>query len=140
MGALKVILIILGIIVLVVLAVGIYFYYFHVFKTIRVCIGSNATDTNFSCSSNEECMNQILKINETRDAVEKAPEFAREKINELFSKAVYCDRTCRMRGIRGVSDGIGEIARCEAGEEEVLWQIHGKEALKLIPYMKETAK
>ncbi len=138
MGIFKILLIIIGIIVILIAGTGIYLYNFHVFKTIKFCVTNNVSDSNISCSSNEECTEKVREeAAEVKKAMEEAPDFAKDKLNEIFNEAVYCEQTCRIKNVRGFSEQ-GSIAKCEEGEKEILWEIHGKEGIKMFLWIKNS--
>ena len=101
-SALLIIGVIFLVLILLIAGVGIYFYKFHVFKTLRMCISEDSQDSMVQCTSNDFCFEQIIQnIPELQENLEKAPDFARDKINEVFESAVFCDKTCKIKQIRG---------------------------------------
>ena len=65
---------------------------------------------------------------------EKAPDILKEKIDEVFEKAVYCQTTCKVRKISEL-DKASIIESCQEGEQEVVLNIKGKDALKFKRYL-----
>jgi len=146
MGTLKKVLIILGLIflglILLIALAAFYFYNIHVFKTLRLCVGSDSVDLNFTCDSREDCLD-LMRTGDILDSeeLEGAPDFAREKIEEVLSKAIYCENSCKINKVRGLDEsedgGFGEIESCFADEEEIKLEIRGKEGLEILKYAKE---
>ena len=129
-------LIILGIIILVILA-GVYFYNFYVFKTLRVCIGQEALETEIICQSNSNCIDSLKNDSQISGKIKEVPDFLKPKIDEAFEKAVLCENTCKIKKIYGAGlDNIKDVEKCKDGEEEVSYEIRGKEVLKVLSYMK----
>ena len=134
----KVILIILAILVIVVGGVALYLYNFHVFKTIKVCVSEiSSEDTNILCASEEFCLEEFrtgVGYEESQEQIDGLPDFIEAKFEEVFSYAVFCENTCKLRDIRGL-DFEKEII-CNEEEEEFSLEIRGKEGLKLLSYIK----
>lgn len=140
-GILKIIFIIFLVLILIVAGVALYFYSFYSFKTIRVCVVNNATDTNKSCQTQQECMDFLYeKQPALKTQIESVPTFAQEKIKLIFSKALVCEKTCKMKQVRGLNSMGGDMGvdSCVPGEEEIKIEIHGKEAIQFLSYIKDT--
>jgi len=139
-SALKVIggiLIIFLILILLIAGVGIYLYKYHVFKTLRICISEDSQDMIIPCTSNDFCFEQVIQfIPELQKNLEKMPDFARDKMEEVFESAIFCDQTCKIKQIRGLGEDIGSIDFCEEDEQEIKLEIRGKEAIEFLRYMR----
>ena len=102
-----------------------------------MCISEDSQDSMVLCTSNDFCFEQIIQdIPELQENLEKAPDFVRDKINEVFENAVFCDKTCKIKQVRGLEGDIGSIDFCEEGEEEIKFEIRGKEAIGFLKYMR----
>jgi hypothetical protein len=142
MGLLKIFLIIMLILALGLVGVGIYFYNFHVFYTARACVSSEIQDLRVPCSSRQECIN-ILKEKGSEDfsALEDAPEPVKEKVNEMLNMAIYCGGTCKVKKVYGMGfGGVEKVEECKEGEDEILWEITGKEGLKILKFLRGTGR
>jgi hypothetical protein len=133
------ILLIIGIVLisLIILGVGaaVYFYNFHVFKEIRLCLGEEH-DTTISCEVRDNCMEVLGDLNLD---TEEMPNFIKEKVDEVLSKALYCDGSCMVRDLRGINLETNELEMlesCNSGEEEIVIEIRGKEGLEIWKYLK----
>lgn len=115
---------------------GTYFYNFFVFKTLRICVTNNIEDSEFSCTTNEECYDYYK---EDLDIDPSLPDFIVSKIDEVFLIAVYCEETCKMREVYGdgTGDEIGSVESCKEGEEEIIIEIKGEEGLKILKFIKD---
>jgi hypothetical protein len=138
------ILLIIGVILIVLIAIiagaAFYFYNFHVFKKINICIGADYEDLLLDCSSEADCGGRFEEIrSEVGKNLEGAPLFVGERIEEVYSKAFYCDGTCKVKEIRGL-ENLEEETICLENEEEVSIEIRGKEGLALLTWMKENGK
>ncbi|MEK6936415.1 MAG: hypothetical protein AABW67_06525 [Nanoarchaeota archaeon] len=132
-----IILVILGILVVAGTSTAVYFYNFHVFKEFKLCISDKKIqDTKLPCSTNEFCINS-LKSNITElEQLKNLPDFLKEKSDELFEKAIFCEQTCKFRQIKG-EPFTEKIENCNANEQEISVQIKGKEGLEILRFMKE---
>lgn len=142
-GFVKIVLIIISILLLIVIGGAYYAYNFHVYKTIRICIGSEM-NTSFSCSSLDDCKGYLEAFSgksfEIDERLNTAPVFIQEKAREIIDKSFYCDNFCFLREIRGINFNdfsIEFLERCEIDEEEILIEIRGKEGLELADYIKK---
>lgn len=133
-GALLIIGIIVGILIISLVGVSIYFYQFHVFKTLRVCVGEEALNTNVTCSSDKECIGFATQGIEGLNNSD-FPSFIQDKLDEIYSKSIYCSSTCYVRNVRGL-DQVGELESCNSDENEVKIDLHGKELLEVRDMMK----
>ncbi|MBU2576922.1 MAG: hypothetical protein KKF50_04335 [Nanoarchaeota archaeon] len=136
-SALLIIAIILGSLAVVVVGTGVYFYEVHVFKEVRLCLG-DPTDTNFSCSMIQDCLDKVEEL-QTEYNISELPKFAREKLEMLSDEAVYCEGTCKVKEVRGINFQtyeLEDLESCDADETEVLIEIKGKEGLQIWDYMK----
>jgi len=134
-GILLVIGIIVLVLILLVAGVAIYLYNFHVFKTVRVCVGEGQ-DMEYSCDVVQDC---IDAYNSTSIDIDDAPEFLREKLQEILDEVVYCDTTCFVKDVRGINVETMEIEyldSCESGETEIALDIRGKDGLEILDYIK----
>jgi hypothetical protein len=142
-GLLKILLIIFVVLILILAGVFFYVYNFYSFKTIRVCIVNNETDTHKACQTQQDCMD-FLYANQPnlKTQMESVPSFAQEKIQEIFAKAVICEGTCKIKKVRGMGSVNGQIGvdSCVSGEEEIKMEIHGKEAIQFLSYAKANIK
>ena len=132
-----IILIVIVVVILVVSVAGIYFYNFHVFKTVRVCVGA-ANDTEVGCNVTQDCFDLAEKHGLTIDLGD-APNFVKENFQKVVDEAVYCDGTCFVKNVRGVSRETQELEMlesCEDGEVEFAVDIRGKEGLEVLEWMK----
>jgi len=138
-GVLKVMLIIFLVLVVLIIGVGIYFYNFHVFKTVKVCISENTTDTKINCSSNQFCIDDIFKNSSVlQERINNSPKFVGEKMVEIFNSAIVCDNTCRIKQVKGLENPMeNTISSCLAGEKEIKLEVHGKEAVQFALWMKK---
>lgn len=136
---LKILAIIFIILILVVVIAGIYLYYFHVFKTIRVCVSNESTNTNLSCSNNQQCISLASGISSFNAGLESMPNNIKEKFNEIMNSSVYCENTCKIKKIYGT--GIGDDKEVEScnNDQEITFDIRGKEGVKIISYLKKNS-
>ena len=136
-GLVKIILIIFVVFLLILVGVAFYLYNFYVFKTVRVCIVNNVSNSNKTCQTQADCMNYIYeKQPGLKTQIESSPSFAQEKIRLIFSKAIFCEGTCKIKQIRGMNNLNGEMGvdSCLPGEEEIKVEIRGKEAIDFLQY------
>ena len=133
--------IILGVFLFLVLIIALaafYFYNFYVFETFRICVG-NATNTTVPCGSNEDCLNEARDRGLDLDLV-GSPDFIRENFQLVLNEALYCNNTCFVQKIRGINPGtkqIVELDSCGPGETEFLFEVHGKDGLEIMKWLKE---
>ena len=101
-------------IVLVLVGAGVYFYNFHVFKTLRICVADESIDSNFSCSTQDDCL------------------------KEASREIIVCEQTCKVKKMytNFYEEGSKEFDSCAEGEKEISMELHGKEGLKLFGYFK----
>jgi len=128
---------IIGILVIGGIGAGYYFYESYVFKTLRLCIGEETT-TEKICEVKQDCFNS-LEFSEEEIHSGNYPEFVEDKFVELVDKILRCEETCKVKHVRGIdyeNQKVEELESCEAGEEEFLIEIHGKEGLELWNFMK----
>ena len=62
------------------------------------------------------------------------------KFQEIVDEAIYCNSTCFVREVRGVSyemEKLGALDNCEDWEKEFVFDIRGKEAMEIYRYLKE---
>ncbi len=138
---LKIIGLVVLILGLVIVGILIYFYNFYVFKTFRICIGEDFNDTMIPCTSDSFCVELFKENKEIKDNLEKAPEFIKEKLEEVLNAAIFCDKTCKIKNVRGFSrDGLQEIESCNSDEKEIKFEIKGKEGIEILKYLKERGK
>jgi len=136
-GALLVVGIVILSLVIFGVGAGIYFYNFYVFKTVRICLGE-AENTGIPCNSSSDCDFLSKTIGQNAD-LKGLPEFARESFQKVMNKAVYCDGSCRVKNIRGIDKKTHELKfldSCKADEEEITIEIHGKEGLEILNYLR----
>src|SRR3989344_4667763 len=127
----KVILIIFGILAAIVILAVIYFYNFYIFKEFRICISDeNIQDTKVSCIDNKYCINTVKSNITELDKLNELPEFFKEKADELFEKAIFCEQTCKFRQVKG-EPFTEKVDNCKPNEQEILIKIRGKEGLQL---------
>lgn len=120
-----------------VVSIGIYFYEYHSFKTIRLCFGEGQ-ETMFNCSDNQVCLDKIEEMQKEIN-LEGIPDFAREKLELIKEKSIYCEGMCKIREMRGFNletQEIEEIESCSVGEEELVIEVRGKDALEMLDYLK----
>ena len=135
-GAGKIILIILGIIVLIIIIVAVYFYNFYIFKEFKLCISDEKIqDTKLPCSTNEFCINQVKSNITELEQLKNLPDFLKEKSDELFEKAVFCEQTCKFKQVKG-EPFTEKVNECKPNEQEISVQIRGKEGLEILKFMK----
>ncbi|MCK5320990.1 hypothetical protein KAJ38_00245 [Candidatus Pacearchaeota archaeon] len=129
-------LLIIGVLLIILVSgTGIYFYNFHVFKTVRLCIG-DAKDMEISCGVTLDCVDLIRKKIDSKFS--DAPDFILENFQKIIDEAVYCDRTCFVRNIRGVNLDTGAfeiLDSCRVEEKEIVIEIRGKEGLEILKYL-----
>jgi hypothetical protein len=132
---LKIGLVVFLILVLLLVGIGIYFYDFYVFKTMRICIGEGV-DTELQCEVRQDCVDAFGI--DTDSVLEGAPDFLAEKFDEVYGKVLYCEGTCFIRNLRGISpDGnIEKLDYCSRSEEEYLIEIRGKGGLEILKWKK----
>lgn len=134
-GVLMVIGIILAALILIIAGAVFYFYNYYVFKEVRVCVGESV-DIGIPCGDREDCL-ELFNI--SLDELSGAPDFVMETAGNVLRKAVYCERTCFVREVRGIDFESGELEvleSCGDSEEEVVMEIRGKEGLKIMEWMK----
>jgi len=136
-GAGKIILIILGILFAIVILAVIYFYNFYVFKEFKLCISDeNIQDTKVSCIDNKYCINAVMSNITDLDRLNELPEFFKEKANDLFEKAIFCEQTCKFRQVKG-EPFTEKVDNCKPNEQEILVKIRGKEGLQILKLIRE---
>lgn len=122
------------------IAVGaVYLYDYHVFKEMRVCINDNFQDTQINCESDNYCLD-LFQNNMTNFSknIYLMPDFLRIKTTEIFSSAVYCEDTCKIKEIYGMGfNNTDNVQACKEGEKEILIQIHGKEYIQLGDFLRK---
>ena len=141
---------IIGIIILSIIGVLIvgggatiyYGYNVHVYKTVRICLGEGV-DYGIPCEDKQECVDLIREYSNESEEVQRklkdAPEFLQVKLEEVMDGAVYCDSTCFVKNVRGVNQETYEIEMldsCNPDETEITLDIHGKEGLEIMNYLK----
>jgi len=138
------VLIILGIIIIG--GLFIYFYYFHVFKEVRICVPEQALDTNITCSTNQYCLDMMKSnVPEFQNLVSQtnnSPAFVQSAITKALPSIIFCGTTCRIRQMNENSiTGLNQpAASCSSGYlEAAKIDIHGKELIQLLIYMKNNA-
>jgi len=127
--------IVISVLILIVAGVAFYFYNYHVFKEVRVCIGE-AEDVGLSCEVRADCLEAF---NISLDSLDDSPEFVAEKVGDVLERSVYCEGSCFVRAVRGIdfeSGGLEELENCKDGEEEIVMEIHGKEGLEVLEWMR----
>ncbi len=130
--------IILLVIILIVAGAIFYFYNFYVFKTFHICVTNEVNDTMIPCTSNDFCTDTFRGSDEMPD-LDSFPPLIGEKVSEAFDLAIFCEESCKFRGIRGISDDtdIQSIESCEVGDDEITLEIRGKEGLALLKFLDE---
>lgn len=132
-----IILVLLGILIVTGISTAIYFYNFHVFKEFKICISDDKIqDTKLPCSTDEFCINAIKTNITGLEQLKNLPDFLKEKSDELFKKAVFCEQTCKFKQIKG-EPFTEKIENCNLNEQEISVQIKGKEGLEILKFMKE---
>ena len=138
----KIFFIVIMIIVLAGVIAGIYFYNYYVFKTLVVCIPAAGTDTLLPCTSNDFCLNtaktNITSFQQLSAKLETAPIFLKDKINEIYSKIIVCETTCKLKQPYGDAFGNkpANFQGCKQGEEQINLEIHGNDAIALLKFAK----
>lgn len=134
---LLVILLIILVITAVLVIAGVYFYYYHVFKEVKICIPNEAMDIPMNCTSNDECQKLLEKgLNQVREQIKDAPPSIKEFMDTAIEKSVYCENTCKAKMV--YSNLMDEtITDCKQGDEELVYQIRGKEGIELLKYISE---
>ena len=124
-------------IVLVLVGAGVYFYNFHVFKTLRICVADEAIDSNFSCSTQDDCLKEASLLKES-DEFKELPDFIKDKFEEASREIIVCEQTCKVKKMytNFYEEGSKEFDSCAEGEKEISVELHGKEGLKLFGYFK----
>ena len=138
MSALKVIGIIVLILVVLLGGVGIYFYNYYVFETVRICVGEGV-DSGLLCNMTQDCFDLIGEERFYID-LDDAPRFVKEVFKEVVVEAVFCNKTCFVKNIRGVnyeSQELEMLKSCGVGEKECVFGIKGKEVIEILRYLKE---
>ncbi|MBU1136595.1 MAG: hypothetical protein KJ559_03755 [Nanoarchaeota archaeon] len=139
MGLIKIFFCVFLIFVIICLVIAVYFYNFHVFKTLRVCISNDVQGTTISCSNNQDCIKLVKENIEEMKSLGNLPDFMMVKIDEVFSKIVYCDSNCKMKKIYGMGfGGVEEAEFCKELEEEIKIEIRGKEGWEFLKFMKDS--
>jgi len=107
--ALKIISIVFLILILLIIATAAYFYFFHVFYTFRICVSNNIQDLKVPCADSQECIDSVLgnMSSDEKSQMQSIPEIAKEKIDQAFNSAVFCEQTCKVKEIYG--GGIGGV-------------------------------
>jgi hypothetical protein len=134
----KIILGIFGFLLIIGLGAGIYFYNFHVFKEIRICVGGGE-NTMIPCNTREDCINVMREADLDFSVLDGAPDFIVKNFNDILESAVYCEESCFVGNVRGIDYESGEIEGLEScldGEEEFVMEIHGKEGIEILKWMK----
>jgi len=138
-----IILLILGVVAVGGIGAGYYAYNIYVYKTLRICLGADI-DTGYPCNSTQQCFDLVEKYsNETRsikDFLEEAPEFIREKFEEVINNGIRCEKNCLVKDIRGINKETHEfefLESCNADEKEVTLEIRGREGLEIYNFLKE---
>lgn len=125
--------------VLAIAAGAVYLYDYHIFKEMRACITDDFQDTGIICNSSNYCLD-LFKNNMTNLSknIYLMPDFLRIKTTEIFTSAVYCENTCKIKGIYGVGfNNTDNVQLCKEGEKEVIIQIHGKEYIQLADFLRK---
>ena len=123
------------VLIVLILGAGIYFYNFYVFKTVRVCVGET-NDIKLLCESKTDCVDKIM--GEVDLDIGDAPDFVKNNFDKVVDKAVYCDKTCFVKDVRGLNFESGEfemLDSCNFEEEEIVIEIRGKDCLKVWKYL-----
>jgi hypothetical protein len=134
---LKIFLIVFLILILMSSAAGYYFYNFFVFKTLRVCITEETFDSQISCNINEDCYNYAKDNLEIE--VDNLPPFITSKIDNVISKSIHCEKTCRIKEFYGdgINRELGSVKSCSENEEEIIIEIRGKEGFEILKFLKK---
>ena len=120
------------ILILLILIAVFYFYNFYIFKGFRTCVSSQEQDTNFSCTSNEECIEFVM--NYSNISQEEIPQIIQAENTKILNEAIYCNNTCRVREIYGEFTG-NPVESCNFGDKEFLLQLKGKDIIKMMDYL-----
>jgi hypothetical protein len=138
-----IILSILGVLLLGGIVGGYYAYNTHIYKTLRICLGED-TNSGFPCETTQQCIDLIETYSneseKVREAINEAPDFLKSKFQEVLDKGVRCEKTCLIRDVRGIDKETGDfefLESCNDGEEEIILEIRGKEALAILKFIKE---
>ncbi|NPE27174.1 hypothetical protein HNV12_04200 [Methanococcoides sp. SA1] len=130
-----VILVVIGVLVLSIAGAGIYFYNYHVFKEVRVCVGEGE-NLGVPCESDNECLSGF----NLEFKMDDVPEFLEKYFDTLLERAVYCDETCFLSEIRGIDFESGELEEldsCFEDEEELVFEIKGKEGFEILMWARD---
>ncbi|MFH0712219.1 MAG: hypothetical protein V1889_03850 [archaeon] len=126
------------VLVVLIAGAGFYFYNYYVFKTVRVCVGEGADSGTF-CNLSSDCIDFIreqgIDIN-----LSGVPDFVDEIFQKIVNKAVYCNDTCFVGNVRGLSSDmqkLGTIDSCENNEVEFVIDIRGKEGIEIFRYLRQ---
>lgn len=132
-----IILIVVAVLIIIAGGVAVYFYNFHVFKTVRICVGEGV-DTGMSCSVTQDCID-LAEENGFSVDLSDAPVFVQENFQRAIDEIVYCETTCFAKNVRGIDFETQELQmleNCENGEVEIAVDIHGKEGLAIMKWLK----
>jgi len=134
----KICLIIAVIVILLINGIIFYFYFFHTFHKLRICISNEIEDSTLLCADQQECIDFLMEEIDRQKAFENSPDFVKDKILSLIDRIVLCEHTCKIKEIYGSGfGGVGEVKACKPGEEEIVFEIKGKEGIEILRYMKE---
>jgi hypothetical protein len=135
---LKIILIIIILALIILIATGLYFYNFYVFKTLKACIKQQENDLLISCKNKNDCVKFFIDNSEpVKKIISETPDFLKPRILEGLNKSLSCNNTCKFKEIYGFGFGNQEnVDSCKPEEVEIKYEIKGKDALKLLRYLK----
>jgi hypothetical protein len=118
------------------LGIGFYFYNYHVFKTVRICTG-DGVDSELVCNSNQECLD-LTEIENLDFNLSNMPDLLRSSFQEIIDDAIYCNKTCFVKKIRGINSDTGKLEmleNCEDDENEFVIEIRGKDGIDILKYL-----
>ncbi|RMD45949.1 hypothetical protein D6829_00755 [Candidatus Pacearchaeota archaeon] len=119
------------------LAIGYYFYEFYVFDQIRICISNKSIDTKVPCNGDcGEVKSRIREgIMEKQGKVVQNSPAIKGALDEVLNSIVFCEKTCRIRKIRGFDIELlysENLESCRSNEKEILIEIRGRDIVALL--------
>ena len=107
-----------------------------------MCVSNEIKETGVPCSSDSECLSLLMSESETEfERLDELPEFLNEKVDEVLDSALYCKDTCKVKRIYGLGlSDIEEVVACRQDEKEIIYEIKGKEGLRMLDYLRQTGR
>ena len=134
---LKWILIIFIFLIAILIILGFILYNFIPIKVATLCLSDDSLTFPVPCTSNQMCINLAEEfLPEIQEYILNVPDFAKPTVEELTTKAVYCEQICKVKKIQTVYvigdreiEGLEKVDVCNGEEYEIKMSV--KEIIKV---------